>query len=78
MCKNSELSLILDLESTPLADNFLSKQETLEPESYYPLQVYLCQNCGLFQLGYVVPANLMFNENYVYESSVTKTLKDHY
>jgi len=78
MCKDSSLTLVLDLEFTPLSDNFLSEQELNQPETSYPLQMYLCDNCGLFQLGYVVPPELMYNENYIYESSVTKTLKDHF
>jgi 2-polyprenyl-3-methyl-5-hydroxy-6-metoxy-1,4-benzoquinol methylase len=34
--------------------------------------VNLCENCGLAQLGYIVPASELFNDEYAYESSTTK------
>jgi len=78
MCKSSQIKKFLDLGSTALSDNFLKKEQLEEPEPSFPLTVYSCQNCGLCQLGYVVPPELMFNEDYLYDSSTTKTGTTHF
>ena len=47
------------------------------PEARYPLDCYLCSDCGLVQLGYVVPPEVMFRQ-YLYMSGTTKTLSQHF
>jgi len=68
----------LDLGFTPLADNFLTALQLNEPEKYYPLNVCLCKNCGLIQLGYIVSPEEMYHQGYLYESSITKTGTEHF
>lgn len=78
MCKSTKLKRFLDLGFSALSDNFLTKENLNQPETFYPLDVFSCKNCGLCQLGYVVPPELMFNENYPYDSSTTKTGREHF
>lgn len=77
-CKSADVEKFLDLGFIPLVDRFLDAKELNEPEILYPLNVCLCKNCGLSQLGYKVPPTKLFNENYAYESSTTKTRKQNY
>jgi len=78
LCESNDLHLILDLGFCPLADTFLSKEQLLESEMYYPLQVYFCDNCGLAQLGFVPSLDLIFNKNYAYEAGTTKKRREHH
>lgn len=78
LCDSKNLLKFLDLGFHPPSDNFLTEEQLCHEEMYYPLDVYSCLDCGLCQLGYVVPPELMFNENYPYESSITKTLHKHF
>lgn len=78
MCNGTNLFKFLDLGFHPPSDNFLTKNQLDQEERYFPLDVYSCMDCGLCQLGYVVPPEMMFNENYPYESSITKTLREHF
>jgi len=78
MCKSEKIEKFLDLGYSALSDNFLTLDQLNLPETSFPLNVYICLNCGLFQLGYVVQAELMFNENYPYDSSTTKTGREHF
>jgi SAM-dependent methyltransferase len=78
MCDSDRLELFLDLGFMPPADNFLTDKQLKEPEIYYPLTVNVCHECGLVQLGYVVPADKLYNSNYPYESSTTKTGREHF
>jgi SAM-dependent methyltransferase len=78
MCESKNIELFLDLGFTPLADNFLTCEQLSKSETHYPLQVYLCKNCGFIQLGYIVPPEKMYHSDYPYESSTTKTGSEHF
>jgi hypothetical protein len=78
MCKDTKLVKFLDLGFTPPADRFLRKDQMREPETYYPLEVMLCMNCGLAQLSYVVSPEILYRHDYPYESSLTATGRQHW
>ena len=54
MCEGRRLFEFLDLGSTPPADEFKTAEQLRQPDTYYPLQVWICEDCGLAQIGYVV------------------------
>jgi len=78
MCKSRNIQKFLDLGFSALSDGFLTKEQLKEPETFFPLTVNFCTDCGLCQLGYVVLPELMFNEDYPYDSSTTKTGTTHF
>ncbi|MFH1888557.1 MAG: class I SAM-dependent methyltransferase [Candidatus Omnitrophota bacterium] len=78
ICKSERLRRFLDLGSTPAADDFLTPQRLKEPEASYPLEAYICGECSLVQLGYVVPPEVLFQKDYPYESSMTETGVKHF
>lgn len=78
MCKKKELTLFLDLGHQPHSDRFLKKEQLNESETFFPLRVVICQNCGLVQLDYVVSPKILYQEDYLYESSITKQGISHY
>lgn len=78
VCHSEKLTKFLDLGFTPLADDFLSPARLREPEVYYPLEVFICDNCCLIQLGYVVPPEILFQKEYPYVSFTTKTGVEHF
>jgi len=45
---------------------------------FYPLNVVICDSCGQVQLGYIVDPKTLYQNEYPYESSTTKTGKAHY
>jgi hypothetical protein len=64
---------VFDLGATPLANSYLTPRQLFDPETYYPLQLHLCDRCGLVQLPAVVPAEAIF-ARYSYFSSFSTTL----
>ena len=78
ICHSKSLTKFLDLEFTPPADDFLSSERLGEPEVYYPLEVFICNNCSLVQIGYVVPPEILFQKDYPYEASITETGVTHF
>lgn len=78
ICHSKSLTKFLDLEFTPPADDFLSSERLGAPEVYYPLEVFICNNCSLVQIGYVVPPEILFQKDYPYEASITETGVNHF
>ncbi len=78
MCQSKDLYKFLDLGFTPPADQFRRKDQLKEEEIYYPLEVYVCEFCGLVQLGHVVSPEILYRNDYPYESSTTKTGHEHW
>ncbi len=77
VCTKVVLKKVLTLGPTPLANAFLTKEQTNEGEKFYPLDVYFCTNCGFLQLRHVVSPQLLF-ENYLYVSSTSKIFIKHF
>lgn len=78
MCGGGRLELFLDLGHMPPADEFLRPEHLAGPTVHYPLDVYLCLDCGLSQLGYVVAPQILYQQEYPYEASVTQAGQRHF
>lgn len=77
VCQNNKLYEFLSLGPTPLANSFLTKDQLNRPEPCYPLDVYFCENCGLVQIGEVIPPEILFR-NYAYITSTSQPMKVHF
>jgi hypothetical protein len=66
----------LDLGETPWCNDFITKEQ-IGHEHKYPLRLFYCHFCGLAQLDYTVPKEIMFS-NHTYVSGTTKTLAKHF
>ena len=72
ICKNcgSEAKIVVaDLGFAPPSNSFLSKIDLNEGETYFPLKVFLCEQCLLVQMDEYKNAKEIFAKNYVYFSS---------
>lgn len=78
ICSNNKLIRILDLGFHPPSDSFLTEAQLQEPEIYYPLELYYCEKCGLVQLGYIVPKEILFNDDYPYTTGTNKAGVEHF
>ena len=74
-CENTKLKRVVSLGNQPLANNLLKNKN--EKEDLYPLEMNYCPNCHNCQLSVVVNPKKMFS-NYLYVSSTTKTLRQHF
>lgn len=77
-CGGSELSLVLDLGTTPLADALVRADQLQETEITAPLEVVFCSDCSLLQINQSVPPEILFCRDYPYYSSVSKALLAHF
>ena len=77
-CGYPKMTPFLDLGFTAPADRFITCEQLDAPETAYPLIVVRCDQCMLIQLSYVVPPEILYQEDYPYESSTTRTGREHF
>ena len=66
----------VDLGMSPLCESFLSLEQLNQMEVFYPLHVFVCENCFLVQLEEFVNPEKIFTE-YAYFSSYADTWLKH-
>ena len=76
-CKEELKNVFIDLVNSPASNSFLTKEELNEPETFYPLKVYTCANCFLVQVDEYKKSDAIFDSNYAYFSSYSKSWLAH-
>ena len=77
LCGSSALEVVLPLTPTPLADAYISADHLHEEQPVYPLDLYLCTNCGFSQLLDIVIPQVIYLD-YIYETVSSLGLVDHF
>jgi SAM-dependent methyltransferase len=76
-CKSPLNHEFIDLVNAPASNSFLTKDQLNEPEAYYPLKVYVCDECFLVQVDEYKKSDAIFDSDYVYFSSFSTTWLAH-
>lgn len=76
-CKAELTNTFIDLVNSPASNSFLTFEELNEPEVFYPLKVYSCSNCFLVQVDEYKKSAAIFDSNYLYFSSYSKSWLAH-
>lgn len=77
LCGSRDLKLVMPLPATPIADSYVPVGHSQEPQRLYPLDLYLCQGCGLVHLRDVVNPELIYRQ-YLYETTTSPGLVEHF
>ncbi len=80
LCRHCNSKLdepFLDLGLSPPSNALIEKKCLSMPEKYFPLKAYVCEKCWLVQTIDQVSPDELFNNNYPYFSSVSKSWCDH-
>lgn len=77
-CGHQPLAHIMDFGHHPPCDSLLRAAQLTEPESFYPLDLYRCEACGLVQIDYAVDPKELFYEHYPYTTGITGALKNNF
>ena len=64
----------LDLGNQPLANNYLRKNQLIKKEKKYRLKVGINNESKLVSIEKPLTSKIMFNQNYPYRSSMSKTM----
>jgi len=77
LCGSGAMKLVLPLSPTPLADSYVPEAQLSEAQPIYPLDLYLCQDCGFAQLLDIVIPQVIYVD-YIYETVSSLGLVDHF
>ncbi len=75
-CGSTLHNTFVDLGMSPLCESYLEHNQLNQMEPFYPLRVYVCENCFLVQLEEYVSPEHIFSE-YAYFSSYADTWVQH-
>lgn len=76
-CKYPLTYKFVELVNSPPSNSFLSLEQLNGPELYYPLSIFVCTHCYLVQVEEYKKAEDIFNSDYVYFSSYSKSWVQH-
>lgn len=76
-CNTDLIHEFVDLGHSPPSNSFLTEQQLLEPEVFYPLKLFVCDNCFLVQIDEYKKSSEIFSDKYAYFSSVSETWLRH-
>ena len=76
-CNTPLRYLFLSLGASPLSNSYLGRDDLHKMEPYYPLDVYVCENCLLVQLEEFEKAKDIFHAGYAYFSSYSDSWLKH-
>ena len=76
-CKTELSQVFIDLFNSPASNSFLNAAQLNEPEIFFPLKVYTCEQCFLVQVDEYKKSDAIFDSNYVYFSSYSTSWLEH-
>ena len=77
LCNSVNLTKIVNLCNSPLANNLALTEKDSLKENYFPLNLMFCTNCKHVQLQHVINANKLY-KNYLYMTGVSNQFKIHF
>ncbi len=75
-CESENQSLVLPLGQQPLANSYVRPERLEATEPVYPLDLYVCQDCGMCHIEVVATSEDIFSD-YAYFSSFSTTWLEH-
>ena len=77
LCGATDFELVLPILPSAIGDAFVSKEQLGEVQDLYPLDTYICLECGHVQNLDVVDPEILFR-NYTYRTSASMGLVEHF
>ncbi|MBI2664015.1 methyltransferase domain-containing protein [Candidatus Woesearchaeota archaeon] len=74
LCSSNKLELVVKMAATPIGDAYMPKEEAAEK---FPLDMYLCMDCGLLQLTEAIDPAEVYGP-YIYRTSDSLGLVEHF
>jgi SAM-dependent methyltransferase len=77
LCDSAKVELVVKLEPIPLSEQYATNSETAKKTARYPVDLYMCPDCGHVQQLDVVDSKSLW-ENYTYYSGEAKGMPEHF
>jgi len=76
-CKSKLDNVFIDLINSPASNSYLTQIQLDKPEIFYPLKIYVCDECKLVQIAEHKKSNDIFDKDYAYFSSYSTSWLAH-
>lgn len=76
-CRSRDLELVLGLKPSPIGDAYVTAERVNEPQPSYPIDLYMCRQCGLAQIIDVIDPKVLYGE-YIYVTGSSLGLAEHF
>ncbi|MDQ7047722.1 MAG: class I SAM-dependent methyltransferase [Sulfurovum sp.] len=76
-CKTLLSNIFVELINAPASNSYLTKEQLDEPETFYPLKIYVCEKCKLVQIDEYKKSDDIFDKDYAYFSSFSTSWLAH-
>jgi SAM-dependent methyltransferase len=77
LCDSKNVELVVKLEPIPISENYSTDAETGKKAARYPVDLYMCADCGHVQQLDVVDSKSLW-DNYTYYSGEAKGMPEHF
>ena len=77
LCDSSNVELVVKLAPIPMAENYCSSSEEGKNAPLFPVDVYMCSDCGHVQQLDVIDVQSLWS-NYTYHSGMAKGMLKHF
>ncbi len=77
LCESRNLAAVVTLKPTPVAEKYVTADLLDQEDPTYPLELYMCADCGHVQLLDVIDPEFIY-DGYTYQSSASGGLVKHF
>jgi hypothetical protein len=76
-CSSHNLERVFSLKPTPIGDAYVTSEQLNIEQKSYPIDLYLCEDCGLAQLLDIIDPEVLYGE-YIYVTGSSMGLTEHF
>jgi hypothetical protein len=76
-CGSSDLNLVFSLKPSPIGDDFVTRARVNVTQPSYPIDLHMCNHCGLAQIMDVIDPEILYGE-YIYVTASSMGLAEHF
>ena len=76
-CGSPDLELVFSLRPSPIGDAYVTQERLEVPQPSYPIDLFMCKQCGLAQLLDVIDPEILYGE-YIYVTASSMGLAEHF
>ncbi|HXE73970.1 MAG TPA: class I SAM-dependent methyltransferase [Candidatus Nitrosotenuis sp.] len=77
LCNSPRTELVVELAPIPLAEKYVTADQLEEPTELFPVDLYMCLDCGHVQLLDVIDPEILWKD-YTYHSGQTQGIVAHF
>lgn len=76
-CASKDIGLVFSLRPSPIGDAYVQSDQLSVNQPSYPLDLYICSDCGLAQIVDVIAPEILYG-NYIYVTGSSLGLAGHF